>query len=182
MAKKNYENFPLSLAFFDALPVLFFGIAVLLIAIRFENILFITGAFLCTLAGLGKVIWKIIIAGTRKDIVWMNRQLRVLMPVGFLLIFSRPLARQRHHSSGGTVAEDMHFSHGSVFQYHRDQHDLYECVCRKTGWHKTPLQLDRADHQRHCTGMLPAGGAQSPLDCPHHMPIRSSCCICSFVS
>lgn len=88
MAKKNYENFPLSLAFFDALPVLFFGIAVLLIAIRFENILFITGAFLCTLAGLGKVIWKIIIAGTRKDIVWMNRQLRVLMPVGFLLIFS----------------------------------------------------------------------------------------------
>lgn len=81
MAKKNYENFPLSLAFFDALPVLFFGIAVLLIAIRFENILFITGAFLCTLAGLGKVIWKIIIAGTRKDIVWMNRQLRVLMPV-----------------------------------------------------------------------------------------------------
>ena len=56
MAKKNYENFPLSLAFFDALPVLFFGIAVLLIAIRFENILFITGAFLCTLAGLGKVI------------------------------------------------------------------------------------------------------------------------------
>lgn len=49
MAKKNYENFPLSLAFFDALPVLFFGIAVLLIAIHFENILFITGAFLCTL-------------------------------------------------------------------------------------------------------------------------------------
>lgn len=88
MAKKNYENFPLSLAFFDALPVLFFGIAVLLIAIRFENILFITGAFLCTLAGLGKVIWKIIIARTQKDIVWMNRQLRVLMPVGFLLIFA----------------------------------------------------------------------------------------------
>lgn len=87
MAKKNYENFPLSLAFFDALPVLFFGIAVLLIAIHFENILFITGAFLCTLAGIGKVVWKIIIAGTRKDIVWMNRQLRVLMPVGFLLIF-----------------------------------------------------------------------------------------------
>ena len=66
MAKKNYENFPLSLAFFDALPVLFFGIAVLLIAIHFENILFITSAFLCTLAGIGKVVWKIIIAGTRK--------------------------------------------------------------------------------------------------------------------
>lgn len=88
MEKKNYENFPLSLAFFDALPVLFFGIAVLLLAVRFENVLFFTGAFLCTLAGLGKVIWKIIIAGAKKDISWMNRQLRILMPVGFLLIFA----------------------------------------------------------------------------------------------
>ena len=70
--KKNYEDFPLSLALFDALPVLFFCSAMVVIC--------------CTLAGLGKVIWKIILAATRKDYAWMNRQMRFVMPVGFLLI------------------------------------------------------------------------------------------------
>ena len=83
---ENYEDFPLSLAFFDALPVIFFSVAMLIIAWNFHNTCFIIGAVLCTLAGLGKVTWKIIIAGTKKDIVILNRQLRVLMPVGFLLI------------------------------------------------------------------------------------------------
>lgn len=86
MSKKNYENFPLSLALFDALPVIFFSISVIIIAMNYRNVLFITGSILCTLAGIGKVIWKIIIAGTRKDITILNRQLRILMPVGFLLI------------------------------------------------------------------------------------------------
>lgn len=86
MSKKNYENFPLSLAMFDALPVIFFSISVIIIAMNYRNALFITGSILCTLAGIGKVVWKIIIAGTRKDISILNRQLRILMPVGFLLI------------------------------------------------------------------------------------------------
>lgn len=86
MSKKNYENFPLSLALFDALPVIFFSISVIIIAMNYRNVLFITGSILCTLAGIGKVVWKIIIAGTRKDIAILNRQLRITMPVGFLLI------------------------------------------------------------------------------------------------
>ena len=86
--KKKYEDFPLSLAFFDALPVLFFCCAVLVIGMRYRDPLFLAGSVLCTLAGVGKVTWKIIIAGTRRDIVWMNRQLRVVMPVGFVLILA----------------------------------------------------------------------------------------------
>lgn len=84
--EKNYEDFSLGLAFFDALPVLFFSIAMLLIAARFQNIWFIIGAILCSCAGLLKVIWKIIIAGMKKDFVWLNRQMRFLMPGGFLLM------------------------------------------------------------------------------------------------
>lgn len=87
-SKKNYENFTLSLALFDALPVLFFCIGMLLIAARFKNVLFIAGAILCTCAGCGKVLWKILVASTEKDIILLNRQLRVLMPVGFLLIIA----------------------------------------------------------------------------------------------
>lgn len=85
-SKKKYEDFPLSLAFFDALPVLFFSASMLVIAWNFHNTCFIAGAVLATLGGLGKVIWKIIIAGTKKDIAILNRQMRVVMPIGFLLI------------------------------------------------------------------------------------------------
>lgn len=83
---KKYEDFPLSLALFDALPVLFFSAAVVLIGLNYKNSFFITGSILCTLAGVGKVLWKIIIATTKRDIAWMKRQLRILMPAGFLLI------------------------------------------------------------------------------------------------
>ena len=86
MSKKNYEKFPLSLALFDALPVILFSTAMFIIAVNYKNILFIIGAMLCTLAGVCKVIWKIIIAGTRKDITLLNKQLRVTMPVGFILM------------------------------------------------------------------------------------------------
>ena len=41
MAKKNYEDFPLSLALFDALPVIFFSVTMVLIAMRFRNVFFI---------------------------------------------------------------------------------------------------------------------------------------------
>lgn len=86
MAKKNYEDFPLSLALFDALPVIFFSVAMILVAMRFRNVFFIKGAVLCAVSESGKVVWKIMITGTKKDISILNKQLRVLMPVGFLLM------------------------------------------------------------------------------------------------
>lgn len=86
MAKKNYEDFPLSLALFDAVPVIFFSAATVLIALRFKSVLFAGGAVLCALSGLSKVVWKIIIAKTKRDIAPLNRQMRFVMPVGFLLI------------------------------------------------------------------------------------------------
>ena len=88
MSKRNYEDFPISLALFDALPVIFFSISVIIIAMNYRNALFIAGSILVTLAGLGKVIWKIIIAATRRDIAILNRQLRIIMPAGFILIIA----------------------------------------------------------------------------------------------
>lgn len=82
----KYQNFTLSLALFDAFPVIFFCVGMLLIAARFDNAFFLTGVILCTCAGCGKVLWKILVASAGKDIRILNRQLRVLMPVGFLLV------------------------------------------------------------------------------------------------
>ena len=102
--KKKYEDFPLSFALFDALPVLFFSTAVVLIGLNYKNPFFITGSILCTLAGVGKVLWKIIIAATKRDITWMNRQLRILMPAGFLLIIIGILTGQTNiHTLKGEI-------------------------------------------------------------------------------
>ena len=86
--RRDYDNFPISLALFDAVPVILFSIAMIIIAVNYNNWIFITGAALCTFAGLGKVMWKIIIAATKKDIVILNRQLRFVMPLGFLCIIT----------------------------------------------------------------------------------------------
>ena len=85
-ATGTYQNFTLSLALFDALPVIFFCIGMLLIAARFQNAFFLTGVILCTCSGCGKVLWKILVSSSGKDIRILNRQMRVLMPIGFLLI------------------------------------------------------------------------------------------------
>ena len=84
--KKKYEDLPLSLALFDAVPVLLFSASMLLVGSRWKNLLFIIGACLCVLGGLGKVTWKMIIACTKKDIAPLNKQMRIMMPAGFLLI------------------------------------------------------------------------------------------------
>lgn len=84
--KQSNLDFTLSLALFDALPVIFFCIAMLLIATRFQNIFFLIGTILCTCAGCGKVLWKILVVAKKYDIRLLNRQLRILMPLGFLLV------------------------------------------------------------------------------------------------
>ncbi len=80
------ENFTLSLALVDALPVLFFGGSVILIGFLFGSPLFLIGAALCFWAGAAKVIWKIIVATKKKNIRCMFLQMRTVMPLGFVLM------------------------------------------------------------------------------------------------
>ena len=83
------ENFTLSLAFVDALPVLFFGGSTILIGLLFGSPLFLTGAVLCFWAGAAKVLWKIIVVKKKKNIWWLFLQMRIVMPLGFaLMIFA----------------------------------------------------------------------------------------------
>ena len=80
------ENFTLSLAIIDALPVLFFGGSIILLGLLFRKPLFLIGAILCFWAGAAKVMWKIIAAERKKNIWWLFMQMRIVMPAGFLLI------------------------------------------------------------------------------------------------
>jgi len=80
------ENFTLSLTIIDAIPVIFFGATMLLIGRIFPNYIFLTGAVLCLFAGLCKVLWKVIVVLKKKNIWWMFLQMRILMPLGFLMM------------------------------------------------------------------------------------------------
>ena len=80
------EDFTLSLALIDALPVLFFCGSIILIGLMFRKVLFLIGALLCFWAGAAKVIWKIIVVTKKKNIWWLFMQMRIVMPVGFLLM------------------------------------------------------------------------------------------------
>ncbi len=82
----KYEGFTLTLALVDALPVLFFGGSSILIGLIFKSPLFIIGACLTFLAGFFKVLWKVILGVSGKDVPILNKQMRIVMPVGFLLM------------------------------------------------------------------------------------------------
>ena len=49
------NQFTLSLALADALPVLFFGVAAAMLGVKVRSAVFLVGAALCLLAGAGKV-------------------------------------------------------------------------------------------------------------------------------
>ena len=82
------ENFTLPLVFTDAIPVIFFTLNMILLGKMFESPLFILGSLLCFLGGAGKVLWKLIVVLKQKNVWFLFVQLRILMPVGFLMIFA----------------------------------------------------------------------------------------------
>lgn len=80
------EGFTLGLALVDAIPVLSFGISMVIIAGRFNSLLFMIGAALSVLAGCCKVAWKLILGIARKDVKWLNKPFVPMQATGFLLM------------------------------------------------------------------------------------------------
>lgn len=80
------EDFTLSLALVDAIPVLFFGASMILVAAKFNSPLFIVGAVISTLAGCCKVLWKLILGIWKKDVRWLNKPFVPMQATGFILM------------------------------------------------------------------------------------------------
>ena len=80
------EGFTIGLALVDAIPVLSFGISMVLIASRFPSPLFMVGAVLSVLGGCCKVAWKLMLGITKKDLRWLNKPFVPMMASGFLLL------------------------------------------------------------------------------------------------
>ena len=80
------EGFTLGLALVDAIPVLSFGISMIIIASRFDSPLFMIGAALSVLAGCCKVAWKLILGIWKKDLRWLNKPFVPMQATGFLFM------------------------------------------------------------------------------------------------
>lgn len=80
------EGFSIQMALVDLLPVLFYGIANILLGYILRDPLFITGGAICTISGTIKVIWKMIVAVKHRNVWPMFLQMRIFMPLGFVLI------------------------------------------------------------------------------------------------
>ncbi len=80
------EGFTLALALVDAIPVLSFGISMVIIASRFDSPLFTVGAALSVLAGCCKVAWKMVLGIAKKDLRWLNKPFVPMQATGFLLM------------------------------------------------------------------------------------------------
>ena len=81
------EGFGMTMAWMDCLPVLLFSISSSILALRFPSVLFRTGTILVILAGGMKAAWKFVIALKKRDLPFLNHQMRLLMPGGFALMF-----------------------------------------------------------------------------------------------
>ena len=80
------EGFTIGLALVDAIPVLSFGISMVIIASRFPSPLFLIGAILSVLGGCCKVAWKMVLGIWKKDLRWINKPFVPMMAGGFLLL------------------------------------------------------------------------------------------------
>ena len=80
------EGFTVGLALVDAIPVLGFGISMVIIASRFQSPLFMIGAALSVLAGCCKVAWKLVLGIAKKDLRWLNKPFVPMQAAGFLLM------------------------------------------------------------------------------------------------
>lgn len=77
------EGFTVGLALVDAIPVLSFGISMVIIASRFHSPLFMIGAALSVLAGCCKVAWKLVLGIWKKDLRWLNKPFLPMQITGF---------------------------------------------------------------------------------------------------
>ena len=98
------EGFTVALALVDAIPVLSFGISVVIIASRFDSPLFMIGAFLSVLAGCCKVCWKLVLGIWKKDLRWLNKPFLPMQITGFGFILGSLLTGLGKINWGGVLA------------------------------------------------------------------------------
>lgn len=95
------EGVSIPMAIVDAIPVLLFGGSGILLALMLKSPLCLVGAIAVTLSGAGKVVWKMCMAIGGKNLFWLSRQQRWLMPSGFAVMLVAAVINHKRISLGG---------------------------------------------------------------------------------
>ena len=109
------QDFTLSLALVDTLPVLFFACSMALVARRFASVLFCLGAAVIVLASCGKVLWKLLLGLRKQNVPWLNRYFIPCQISGFVLILLSLVLKFRVIRWGSLLARLTHFPSGILF-------------------------------------------------------------------
>ena len=103
------EGFTIWLALVDAIPVLSFGISMVIIAGRFDSVPFMIGAALSVLAGCFKVAWKLVLGIWKKDLRWLNKPFLPMQITGFGFIVGSLIGGWKKISWAGVLASVFTF-------------------------------------------------------------------------
>jgi len=103
------EGFTVGLALVDAIPVLSFGISMVIIAGRFDSVPFMIGAALSVLAGCFKVAWKLVLGIWKKDLRWLNKPFLPMQITGFGFIVGSLIGGWKKISWAGVLASVFTF-------------------------------------------------------------------------
>lgn len=80
------QGFSLQLALVDFIPVIFFGVNAIIFGVIIKSPLVIAGAAIACISGVIKCLWKIIAALKQKNVWWMFLQMRIVMPIGMMVV------------------------------------------------------------------------------------------------
>lgn len=86
MKEYMIDEISAKMALLDYVPVLFFAGCIFAVYLKLNNTIFLVGGILCTVAGLSKASWKLVLAQKNKNIFFLNRIFRIFMCIGFALI------------------------------------------------------------------------------------------------
>ena len=86
--EESHEGFTVGLALVDSLPVIFFIGSTAIIASGLGSPIFIIGAVLSALAGIGKVLWKLFLGLGLGDIKFLNKMFVPFQASGFLIMIA----------------------------------------------------------------------------------------------
>ena len=142
------EGFTLGLALVDAIPVLSFGISMVILAGRFDSPLFMIGAVLSVLAGCCKVAWKLVLGIAKRDLRWLNRPFLPMQITGFGFILGSVLTSLTRIDWPGVLNAVTGFPSIGLYGL-VPQAQIQSDRC--------PRQLDSPDRQRNRSD-LPAAG------------------------
>ena len=103
------KGFSVPMALVDLLPVVFFGLSAMKIGSLFHSTLFVIGSLICLISGVVKVLWKMIAAVSEKNIWPLFVQMRIFMPIGFVIMLAALIIDGANLSMAAIVAGILSF-------------------------------------------------------------------------